>query len=75
MYACIVINHYHCKYFKLFIIIYPTCFRTMEPEDEELCKAVPIFKNTYIKTLDVILKQLSNTLTTALHNMGVHLGF
>ena len=34
------------------------------------CKAVTII-NTYIKTLDVILKQLDNTQGTALHNMGL----
>ena len=32
----------HCKYLRLFIGIYPSCFGTKEPEDEWLCKAVPI---------------------------------
>ena len=32
----------HCKYYRLFIVIYMTYFGTEEPEDEQLCKAVLI---------------------------------
>ena len=49
VYTCIVIHYYHCKYKKLFIVIYLTCFGTNEPEDEELCKAVLILINTHIQ--------------------------
>ena len=72
--ACIVINYYHCKYKKLFIVIYPTCFGTKEPEDEWLCKAVLILINTYAQNLDIVERQLSSTSTTASCNMWGHAG-
>ena len=58
---------------KIIIVIYPTCLGTKEPKDEQLCKAVLILINIYIKLLDLV-KQLNNTPTTVLHNMGAHLG-
>ena len=34
--------------------MYLTCFGTKRPEDEWLCKVVPILINTYIMPLDLI---------------------
>ena len=60
---------------KVIIVISVTSFGIKEPEDEWLCKAVLILINIYIETLDIILKQISNTPTTALHKMGTCPGF
>ena len=56
--------------FKIITVIYVTCSGTKEPEDEQVCKAVVVLFNTYIKPLD-LLKQCDNITTTALHNTPV----
>ena len=54
IYACVIINYYHCKYERLIQVIYPISFGTKEPEDEWLCKAVLILIKLYIETLDLL---------------------
>ena len=69
IYACIIIKYITVN-IRNFIVICLLSFNSKEPEDEQLCNAVLIINNNCTTP-----RLNMYTASTALHNMGAHLGY